>query len=726
MVNVEKVVVKGKRIRYKKKGNPAVELAMALIAGRDNNSPLSKYQTVDYQRYERILIALDNFKRIDTTKKLAFLNEHIIINEATDKPILPIMLKERVIQTHRKGPSEGGRTEVELLNQSKGLDERFSQESVMAYLKTALPEIDLFADIIPLVQRHFMGPLSKGATSFYKFNLAPDTLAIEGRKYVVLNFFPYSKESMGLRGSIVVSTDSLHFIKEVDISIPNSADVNWIKNLQIRQQYIEDSTRTRILDRDILTLDFSITKGTNALAVRRENSYSMYKFNESQSSTVQPANIVVYIPDSIKNAAQNEKLEKIAPGMRRSGFYKFTETVLMLLTEGYVGTSRKSYVDIGPVATFLTGNPLEGTRLSVGGMTTANVHPNLFLEARVGYGIKDEVWKYMGAVEWSFIKKKRHFREFPVHSLRAMVSYDTHRFGESFADKESENVFSWAKRMPDSSLTYVQRYELAYAREFKNHLSFTISARHYIEKESAVMSFYPTRGTLTHYKMTELELGLRYAPGEVIYQSKFRRHNLQKYSAIIDFHYTLGIPNFLGSTYRRNLTELSLTTRVGIQPLGYIDFDAKLGAEWSKVPYMLLPHPLTDPSYVTANNRSFSFMNPLEFLYDRYAFWGITYHMDGFLLSRIPLIKKLKLREVFTFKGVWGHLSKQNNPNLTSGLIPLPYGCSPIGHEPYMELGVGIENIFSIFRIDYVWRITYLDQATSITGGIMLNISLKF
>lgn len=119
-------------------------------------------------------------------------------------------------------------------------------------------------------------------------------------------------------------------------------------------------------------------------------------------------------------------------------------------------------------------------------------------------------------------------------------------------------------------------------------------------------------------------------------------------------------------------------------------------------------------------------MRPLEYLYDRYVQWDISYYMDGLLLSRIPLIKKLKIREVLTFRGVWGTLTGKNNPSINMALPPLPSSSSAIGGEPYMEVGVGIENILNIFRIDYVWRLTYLDNPSAIGGGILIGATFKF
>ena len=122
-------------------------------------------------------------------------------------------------------------------------------------------------------------------------------------------------------------------------------------------------------------------------------------------------------------------------------------------------------------------------------------------------------------------------------------------------------------------------------------------------------------------------------------------------------------------------------------------------------------------------------MNALEFMNDEYASWDVTYYMNGNLLNRIPLIKKLKWREVFTFRGLWGHLTDKNNPMVASnkeGLYMFPEGTFMMGKAPYMEAGVGIENIFKFLRIDYVWRLNYRNNPNIQKSGIRMTMKLSF
>jgi hypothetical protein len=122
-------------------------------------------------------------------------------------------------------------------------------------------------------------------------------------------------------------------------------------------------------------------------------------------------------------------------------------------------------------------------------------------------------------------------------------------------------------------------------------------------------------------------------------------------------------------------------------------------------------------------------MDPVEFINDWSATWYLSYFMGGLILNRIPVIRKLQLREVITFKGVIGGLSDRNNVNKTDdkvGLFQVPYSTYTLGKIPYMELGVGLDNILKIFRLDYVWRLTYRDHPNVSKGGLRFAFHIDF
>ena len=182
----------------------------------------------------------------------------------------------------------------------------------------------------------------------------------------------------------------------------------------------------------------------------------------------------------------------------------------------------------------------------------------------------------------------------------------------------------------------------------------------------------------------------------------------------------------LGADYTYNRTDLGIQKRFWFSAFGYLDIIGKAGKVWDKVPYPLLILPNANLSY-TIQPESYTNMNAMEFISDEYASWDVTYFMNGLLLNRLPLIKKLKWREVLSFRGMYGHLTDKNNPYYGGkDLYLFPEGAYTLGNTPYMEAGVGIENIFKFLRLDYVWRLTYRDNPGIQTKGVRFSMKLSF
>ena len=125
-------------------------------------------------------------------------------------------------------------------------------------------------------------------------------------------------------------------------------------------------------------------------------------------------------------------------------------------------------------------------------------------------------------------------------------------------------------------------------------------------------------------------------------------------------------------------------------------------------------------------------MNFLEFVSDHYASLNIDHSFNGFFLNKVPLIKKLKLREVVTFKGLYGGLRSENDPNIHNDLYNFPTNenAAPITYtlakSPYIEGSIGLSNIFKILRIDLVKRFNYLDHPEVSEWGIRTRFKLDF
>jgi hypothetical protein len=139
------------------------------------------------------------------------------------------------------------------------------------------------------------------------------------------------------------------------------------------------------------------------------------------------------------------------------------------------------------------------------------------------------------------------------------------------------------------------------------------------------------------------------------------------------------------------------------------------GKVFGEVPFPLLFLPNANQTYAY-QRLAFNMMNFMEFVSDEYVSINIQQYFFGFFFNRIPLFKKLKLREVVSFKLLWGRLTDGNDPNLNEELIKFPTfeDGSPstfsLEEKPYIEGSIGVSNIFKLLRVDFVKRMTYLDH----------------
>ena len=162
-----------------------------------------------------------------------------------------------------------------------------------------------------------------------------------------------------------------------------------------------------------------------------------------------------------------------------------------------------------------------------------------------------------------------------------------------------------------------------------------------------------------------------------------------------------------------------------------MDTHINAGAQWNRVPFPLLIMPPVDPTYFE-NEETFSLMNNMEFLNDRYAFWSVTWDMNGKLLNRLPLIKHLKWREYVAFKGMFGNLTDKNNPFLPQNMLNQIMFRFPVdsylmdSRTPYMELVAGVHNIFKFFGVFYIHRFNYDNHPKINKNGVRFSFMLSF
>ena len=739
----EVIIDRKRKEKYEKKGNPAIAFMEDIRRHMRDDDPLLK-PNYGYDKYELMTFGLNNMNREEENKllkKFDFLNEYVDTLPITGKPILPVSVTEIYSEEYFRNNPKAHKSLIRA-KRHEGIEDGLDAASVERFLGDAVREIDIYGNDIQLMQNRFVGPLSSIGSSFYKYYLT-DTVDIDGDQCVRLSFVPFNPESFGFIGRVyVLLNDSSRFIKKVMMTTPTSINLNYVKRLYIEQDYARATDGSRLKTRDDVTVEFKVIKGTQEFYAHRKSLYVGHHFEPPLDQSIFDKSGEVIIAENATSLSKEEwshlrpttaktkdnDVGGMLARLRKSKFFYWTEKVALTLLNGYVSTGNPSKFDFGPLNTFINWNKLEGFRLKLGGMTTAHLNKHLFAKGYVAYGFKDEKLKYMGELEYSFNEKKYHGNEFPIHSLKLLHQYDVDKIGQHYQFTSQDNAFLAIRRQTDDKMTYMRRTALQYKMEWLNGFSLAASLEYQRHEATCFLPFVDGNGSAHgHYNTAGFQVQLRYAPGEKFYQTRMFRFPINIDNPIMTLTHTYMPKGFLGSDFEVNKTEFAIQKRFWFSAFGYTDVIVKAGKIWSKVAYPELLIPNANLSY-TIQSETYSLMDAMEFANDQYVSWDLTYWMNGLIFNRIPLVKKLKLREVLSFRGVYGSLTDKNDPTKNENLYRFPENtlCQSMSKKPYMELGVGIDNILSFLRLDYVWRLTYRDTPGVDKQGLRVQVHIAF
>ena len=461
--------------------------------------------------------------------------------------------------------------------------------------------------------------------------------------------------------------------------------------------------------------------------------------NDYMGDAVVTADSANILPDSYWESNRHTQLSKSEKGVyttidsiKKVPAFKRSLDVLVLLFAGY--KTLTPYFDMGPLSTFYSFNPVEGFRLRFGGRTTNSFSKRIVFEGYGAYGFKDEKWKYYGGATLSLTK--RSIYEFPVKSIKASYQRETKIPGQELQFVQEDNILLSFKRGSNDKWLYNDIVNVEYLNEFKNHFSFAIGYKNWVQKAAGGLHYNKVdyNDYLTNIKQlqtSEFSLTLRWAPGENFYQGKTYRIPISFKNPIFTFRYVQGIKGFLGGEYDYQYFSLNVYKRFYLSQLGYTDVVLEGGKTFGTVPFPLLTIHRANQTYAY-QLQSYNLMNFLEFASDQYASISLDHSFNGFFFNKIPLFKKLKWREAVTTKVLYGSIRNDNNPTLNPELlkfpitpdgVPITYSLS---EKPYIEGSIGISNIFKFFRVDLVKRFTYIDHPEVSQLGIRARFKFDF
>ena len=619
---ISEVVVKPKREKYTRKDNPAVELIKKVIAHKNDNRIEAKpeYQT---EVYEKLSLSLDNFNpNLDKNKflkKFKFIKNYLDTSEFNGKPILTVSVRENLSDFYYRKSPKAEKTIVRA-KRMQGIDKTLDDGGgITSNLEEIFKSINIFDNNIPILLNRFVSPLSSTlATTYYHYYIM-DTLDVGGDKCVDLAFVPANSESYGFTGRLYITLDGNYAVKKVLLNTPANINLNWVDKLRIEQEFKQMPDSTWVLDQENTFVNFYVVKGTQQLYAHQLRNYDNYNFNVQNADSVFGLLGALHVlpeataqPDTfwthnrpIPLKEKEDALKDLLGQLRKvPAFNAIIKTAEILIT-GYIPTANDKKVtkfDFGPMNTTFSANHLEGFRMRVGGMTTANLNPYWFASGYLAYGTNDRKIKYNLKLTHSFTKKEYHEGENPVNNLSFIQEYDVYTPGQDFLFTSKDNIFvAWKVGEPVTKMQYIRKSVLQYEKEWLNGLTWKSWIMNQNNEAAGTLQYIKRdeSGNLYHIKdFTTSEIGtqLRFAPGERAYNGRSGKEsvfNLSKDAPVFKLSHQLGIKGVLGGDYNYNHTEISAEKRIWLSSFGHIDAQVKAGKVWDKVPFplLILPNP---------------------------------------------------------------------------------------------------------------------------------------
>ncbi len=751
------VTVKAKRGRYSRKNNPAVELMKRVVAAK-KQTDLSQNDYYQYNKYEKITLSMNDLKpeQLETGifKRHPWLIDQVEVNPTTGKMILPVSVDETVSQKiYRKDP----RSEKTIITgqTSKGVNDLFQTGDIINnVLKDVFTNVDLYEDHIRLLQYPFVSPISNEGIGFYRYYIE-DTVKIDRDSCFHLHFLPNNQNDMGFRGDLYILKDSTLHVRRCEMTIPKQSNVNFVNNVKILQEYNKLPDGQWVLTQDDMTTELELLSFVRSFTVTRTTRMSDYAFNPIPKKLFRGmAKEVTEADAEMRDEAFWSQYRQVELTKSESSMDKFIHRIenmkgikyvifgLKALFENSIETSTPNYIDICPVNTILTHNYVDGWRSRLSLKTTANLNKHFFLSGYYGHGWGSKKDYYNAEFTYSLNPKKYLPHEFPRRTITIQSTKDVCSPGDRFMDTDKDNFMVALKWAEINKMMFYNRQQIAFEYETDWGLKATLIGKLEENESCGHMTFttldqpLPTEfrktGNGDFMRTTEVSAKLRYAPGETYINNKLRRRVINLDAPVFSLSHTMGFDGVLGGEYNYSYTEVGLHKRFWMgNSWGKLDFYLKGGIQWSQVPYPLLIFPAANQSYIILPE-TFSLINTMEFLNDRFFSMMMTWDLNGKLLNRIPLVKKLHWREIIGVRMLWGALSDKNNPFLaenkgSSRLMYFPDGVNIMeSNRPYAELVIGIHNIFKFFHVEYVRRLSYNELPTSPKWGMRYVIAFSF
>ena len=398
--------------------------------------------------------------------------------------------------------------------------------------------------------------------------------------------------------------------------------------------------------------------------------------------------------------------------LKRKKQIKNITGLINTVASGYINT--KMGIQFGPLWTAFASNQVEGFRTKVGFRSFKTKDDRFRIGGHVAYGFKDKRIKYGAEGRYLLSYKPRIAvglaYQNDIEQLGSTLLNTTQLLGGSFG---TTALFS---RGDNFFLSDIKKIATNFDYQLKLNLHFGVNLSHARIRSASDKDFsmnYIGENGIEQSQVTDVasDIYLSYTPGRFVYGLGVERRFGRNIFPTLVLNYRRGYKGVFNGTHNYDRIQFKYNQPILLSKFGIFDATVEAGKTFGTVPISLLNAVPANQSFSLVKN-TFALLNYYDFVTDTYLATHFEHHFNGFILNRIPLLKKLKLRSLFTFRAAYGTISKEN---IDINRSNVNYNAP---NKVYYEYGVGLENIgygnLRFLRVDAIWRSNYTPPAGSI------------
>lgn len=702
--------------------NPADILFKKIIAHKPENDKRN-LESYSYEVYNKLQFDMEDVSEKLQHKKILKPFEFVFQNadSVNGHTLLPMFLSETISDYYF---TRQPKAEKEIIKSSKITGVK--NQSMAQFTGSMYQNINVYENYLSLFKTNFISPVADNGLAYYKYYIVDSTVTLHSKTFKV-KFKPRRPTENTFVGSFWVDSLSCA-LTDIEMNLSSKSNLNFVKDISIHQQFEKVRGGKTMMSVNEMEVHFRLPEKMFGVVAKKYTSYKNTAVNENAIHEIFDDRISVKLDGKVLQkseeywagarhtqlSAQEKETYRMMDSLLNSKAYKHYHTILNTLGTGYL---TKGLFEIGPFYNFYTKNNIEGTRYRFGLRTSNQFSKNLMFYGYGAYGTADHRWKYNSGFLYMLGKT-------PRQTISADIISDYAYGSDHFNELGSDNVFAsfFRKNIPLKTV-WMQSEKFMYEKEWLIGFSNKIILQHRSILPSWNYSFQLNlespdieNATVT---LTEITYAARFAWQEKFYTGEFLRTSMGSKFPIIELKYTRAVKGIMNSNFEYQKLYFEVNDKINLHFFGRLEYNIAAGKTFGTLPYPALNVARGNETYYYSNY-SFNGMNNYEFVTDHYVSAMVTEHFGTFPFRYFPLLQKLKWRSVATSKMLWGGMNASNKLANSNNEIHIP------DSTPYLELGVGVENIFRVLRVDAFWRLTYRELPHATKFGIRASMQFGF